>query len=181
MSPSQGVDMVLWSKCLVLQSGSQSAAFISIDAIGADGNLFNEAYTIAQSQGFTVPRDNVILSGSHSHSGPGAITQSLLWELAPATDLLVPEARTQIARSIAGCLVEAQYKVKPVSIGIGAGQVHNATHNRRARISPYVTSTTVDPQLGLIRIDDINDGSPIATVWNFAIHGTCLDADQSMF
>ena len=29
---------------------------------------------------------------------------------------------------------------------------------------------SIDPHLGIIRVDDI-EGSPIATVWNFAIHG----------
>lgn len=43
---------------------------------------------IAYQMGLPIPMDNVIFSGSHSHSGPGAISASFLWELAPATDLL---------------------------------------------------------------------------------------------
>jgi hypothetical protein len=38
--------------------------------------------------GFPIPIDNVIFSGSHTHSGPGAISSDFLWALAPATDLM---------------------------------------------------------------------------------------------
>lgn len=54
------------------------------------------------------------------------------------------------------------------------------TKNRRARISPYVTIGSIDPHLGLIRVDDMN-GKPIATVWNFAVHGVCYDESNMKF
>jgi hypothetical protein len=37
------------------------------------------AYAIAVSRGFTVPRANVIMSASHTHSGPGAVSPEFLW------------------------------------------------------------------------------------------------------
>ena len=48
------------------------------------------AYDIAVTQGFKIPFDNVAIFGSHSHSGPGAISPEMLWAIAPAIDLLVP-------------------------------------------------------------------------------------------
>ena len=84
-------DMPLWAKCLALSDGKTRVVFATIDAIGADGKVFAMAYEIAKKQGFTVPYENVILSGSHSHSGAGAVSSELLWELAPATDLVKPE------------------------------------------------------------------------------------------
>ena len=56
----------------------------------SDGTLTELAYEMAAAQGFKVPFDNVAIFGSHSHSGPGAITPEMLWAIAPATDLLVP-------------------------------------------------------------------------------------------
>jgi len=56
----------------------------------SDGTLAKLAYDIAASKGFTIPFDNVAMFGSHSHSGPGAITPEFLWAVAPATDLIVP-------------------------------------------------------------------------------------------
>ena len=57
---------------------------------GSDGTLAELAYEMAAAQGFNIPFDNVAMFGSHTHSGPGAITPEMLWAVAPATDLLVP-------------------------------------------------------------------------------------------
>lgn len=67
---------------------------------------------IAASKGFTVPYENVILSGSHSHSGPGGVSSEKLWEYAPATDLLVPELREMLATSLADALLQAEQNLK---------------------------------------------------------------------
>ena len=64
--------------------------------LGSDGNLAQLAYDIAAAKGFKIPFENVALFGSHSHSGPGAITPEMLWALAPATDLLIPGSREAV-------------------------------------------------------------------------------------
>jgi hypothetical protein len=60
------------------------------------------------------------VSGSHTHSGPGAITPELLWELAPATDLLVPNLQKQMATYIADALMMAQQNMRPAKLNIGS-------------------------------------------------------------
>jgi len=54
------------------------------------------------------------------------------------------------------------------------------TRNRRADISPYVNSSSIDPNMGVFRIDDSN-GNAMATLFNFAIHGTCYGPDNMGF
>jgi hypothetical protein len=50
-----------------------------------------------------------------------------------------------------------------------AGQT-GVTENRRAHLSPYVTSGTIDPTLGLIRVDAaLPTPHPLALLWNFAV------------
>ena len=58
--------------------------------LGSDGTLMQLAYNMAAAKGFNIPFENVAMFGSHSHSGPGAITPEMLWAFAPATDLLIP-------------------------------------------------------------------------------------------
>ena len=41
--------------------------------------------------------------------------------------------------------------------------LYNATANRRAKISPYVTRQSIDPHLGVFRVDDIS-GKSLALV-----------------
>jgi len=66
------------------------ATHVWLSFAASDGTLMQLAYDIAASKGLTIPFDNVAMFGSHSHSGPGAITPEFLWAVAPATDLLVP-------------------------------------------------------------------------------------------
>lgn len=44
-------------------------------------------------------------------------------------------------------------------------------------MSPYLHKDSIDPNLAVMRVDD-GKGSPLATVWNFAIHGTCWGPEQ---
>ena len=57
------------------------------------------------------------------------------------------------------------------------GQLHGVTINRRANISPYLNKGSIDPNLAVLRVDD-SKGKPLATLWNFAIHGTCFGPEQ---
>jgi len=139
------------------------------------------AYDVAAAMKSNISRDNVIFSASHTHSGPGAIGGPMLWAMAPATDLLIPELQRKMANSIADAMIQAEQNLREVVIDLGRGTLVGATHNRRADISPYVNYTTVDTRVGVIRVDDAKTGKPYATLWNFAIHGICFDEFNMKF
>jgi len=122
---------------------------------------------------------NCLFSSSHSHSGPGAIASDFLWSVAPATDLMIPELQYSIANSTANAMMQAWNSLQPAAIDIGVAELLGVTVNRRAP-NPWVQPDTIDPHLGIIRVDDAN-GNPIATVWNFAIHGTCYGPDNMYY
>jgi len=177
MTPSTGIMDPTWIKALIIDNGDTQVAFVTFDAIGCDGELNQMAYDMAVDQGFNISYENCLFSSSHSHSGPGAIAAAFLWSVAPATDLLVPELRMQFAASAAQALVQAWQSMTPAVIDIGMGNLINVTQNRRAPISPYVKKGTIDPHLGVLRVDDIK-GNALATVWNFAIHGVCYGPEN---
>eukprot|EP01104_Vermistella_antarctica_P008034 TRINITY_DN1998_c0_g1_i1.p1 TRINITY_DN1998_c0_g1~~TRINITY_DN1998_c0_g1_i1.p1 ORF type:complete len:503 (+),score=101.27 TRINITY_DN1998_c0_g1_i1:48-1511(+) len=180
MEGAQGNLEPTWIKTLVIQVGGTGYSFTTIDGIGSDGTLNFLAYQIAAGQGYTVPFENCIFSASHSHSGPGAISPEFLWAMAPATDLMVPSLQRAMATSMATSMIDAQNNLAPAKIAIGSGMLLNATVNRRANESPYVSSGTIDPHLGVLRVDDVNDNA-IATLWNFAMHGTCYGPSNMKF
>jgi hypothetical protein len=65
-------------------------------------------------------------------------------------------------------------------MNVGVDQLLNVTRNRRCGRSPVCGCKTIDPHLGLIRVDDYN-GNPLATLWNFAIHGICYGPDNMKY
>jgi len=170
----------IWVKTVVVTDGSQPVAFITLDGIGSDSSLCLLAYEIAKDNGFKVPLDNCLFSASHSHSGPGAVSGEFLWEMAPASDLLVPEIQLLLATSMALSMTSAQQRLQPAKINIGIAQLLGVTKNRRAGLSPYLSKGSIDPNLGVLRVDDAQ-GNSIATIWNFALHGVCYGPDNMMF
>ena len=54
------------------------------------------------------------------------------------------------------------------------------SHNLFPFCSPYLNCSTIDPHLGVMRVDDMN-GKLMAVTWNFAMHGTCLGSDNLKF
>jgi len=179
MEPSVGIIDPTWVKAVVIDNGSERLAFLTLDAIGADGTVCNLGHAAALKMGFSVPREKLICSASHTHSGPGAISPEFLWEIAPAVDLLVPELQNMFAQYIGEALVTAEKSLQPAKMDIGSGDLIGVTKNRRAP-NPWVQPGTIDPHLGVIRIDTAA-GEPIATIWNFAMHGTCYGAGNMKF
>lgn len=101
--------------------------------------------------------------------------------MAPATDLLVPAVQRQFASAMAAALVQAERQLRPALFAIGSTQLVGVTQNRRARISPYVSKTTIDPNVAVLRVDDATSGARLATLWNFAIHGVCYGPSNLKF
>eukprot|EP00753_Platysulcus_tardus_P013097 PLAT3615.5.p1 GENE.PLAT3615.5~~PLAT3615.5.p1 ORF type:complete len:483 (-),score=237.58 PLAT3615.5:182-1630(-) len=181
MQPSIGAWQPTWVKALVIDDGEGTRiAHLTMDAIGSDGGTVKNGWKQAHALGFTVPEEQTLFHASHTHSGPGAVSYEKLWQIAPATDLYIPGLQDQFGAKIAEALVTAEKQLQPVRLGFGMGKMYNVTHNRRANESPYVEPWSIDPYTGIFRVDTL-DGQPLATVWNFAIHGTCLGTANLKF
>lgn len=86
-----------WVRALIIEEGGEQFGVVTIDAIGADSAMLRLAWEMAAAQGLQIPLENIVLGGSHSHSGPGGISPFFLWAIAPAIDLLVPELQVSLA------------------------------------------------------------------------------------
>eukprot|EP00211_Chloroparvula_japonica_P002877 CAMPEP_0119124318 /NCGR_PEP_ID=MMETSP1310-20130426/3980_1 /TAXON_ID=464262 /ORGANISM="Genus nov. species nov., Strain RCC2339" /LENGTH=456 /DNA_ID=CAMNT_0007114257 /DNA_START=195 /DNA_END=1565 /DNA_ORIENTATION=+ len=180
MTPSQGFLNPTWVKALVVDDGINRICFVSLDLMSADGSLAFLAHTMARADGFTVPFENTIFSASHTHSGPGAFTPEFAIQITPTMDIFVPSVQRMLAEKMAQAMVEAEANLQPAAIGTGQGLLANVTHNRRADISPYLEEDSIDPNVGVLRVDDVQ-GNALATLWNFAIHGVCYGPDNMKF
>ena len=170
LEPSTGIHDPILAKALVLGNGHERVAILTLDAIACDADVLEEACRKARAQGFTVPLEKVLACASHSHSGPGALSRRTFWQLT-AADLRVQRVVDGFTDGMARALVEAERALGPAAIGLASTQVVGATENRRADDSPDLDKDDIDPELIAIRIDRPN-GTPVATVWSFAVHGT---------
>ena len=85
-----------------------------------------------------------------------------------------------IERTLLDGIAEALKKLEPARLGVGWGY-SQANKNRRNfdendSLNFYPLGRPVDRRIGLIRLEK-NDGSPLAFIANYAMHGTVLGGD----
>lgn len=167
-NPSTGVHDDVRVKTLVIEVGGQLFAFVSLDAIGFSANIAIEVESLVQSTGLT--RQNTMYMGSHTHSGPGAVSDRIFWQVA-AADIFNQEVFDHIAGNIADSVIAAVANLQDAELGIDIDYNPLITENRRHDGAP------VDARIGVIKVVDMI-GDPIAVLFNFAVHGTCLNGSN---
>ena len=177
--PATGAIDSLHAKALVLANDNAKVGFLTVDAVGILGELVDRIHAKAVSMGSTLDRGQLVVSASHTHSGPGSLTSLHFWELA-GSDLLHAPLRDVFVARCAEALITAEINLQPAKLGLASSPLTGVTTNRRAGVSPAITAGMVDTDLGVIRIDKTN-GAPLAVLWNFAVHGTAYDATNLKF
>ncbi|MEZ5355323.1 MAG: neutral/alkaline non-lysosomal ceramidase N-terminal domain-containing protein [Bryobacteraceae bacterium] len=119
-------------------------------------------------------------ANTHTHSAPEVGPPGLAQAFMPDRYRHTRESAytDRVKRTLIDGIKEARTKLEPARISIGQGFAM-ANINRRARdadgsiklgLNPY---GPVDRQIGLLRLERA-DGTPLAVVANYAIHGTAL-------
>lgn len=160
--PSRGVHDPVKARALALDDGRTSLVWLAIDLVGTDPSLVAELRARLARGG--LPPAALIVSASHTHSGPGAYADSALFALV-ALDRRSPEVRARILDALERAAREAHGRRAPARVGTGVGEVSGVAQSR--------LQAPLDPALGVLKVVGA-DGRPIALVWNYAIHGTAL-------
>jgi len=183
MIPNKGrvTDDGIFARALALEIDGVKLIHLAIDAIGSDKGLNDAVLEAAVARGLKTPPSNIVISGTHSHSGPGAISSDFLWNIAPATDLLVPHVRAAMRDHMVTALLNAEAALVPAKLGFSSTPLLGVTVNRRAKETPGESPSTIDPHLGVLIAVDAKSGDRIGTLWNFAIHGVCYGPDNLLF
>ncbi|HEX3177472.1 MAG TPA: neutral/alkaline non-lysosomal ceramidase N-terminal domain-containing protein [Methylomirabilota bacterium] len=159
LKPSRGQREPLAARALTLERDGTRVTWVTLDLVAVDQELTR---LLTARLGPDV--GTLIVSASHTHSGPGAFVHSLLAEVLTMDrfDGLVREA---ILAAAVGAVRMAEASRAPARVGVaridGPGVV-------RSRLGKPLDHDVI--VLALRRVD----GAPVAVVWNFAIHNTML-------
>jgi hypothetical protein len=181
---STGVHDRIYHRVLVMDSGPTRWILVSSDLCLFSPELYDEVAAELEKSG--IDRRQFWWSVTHTHSapevGPPGLYKVLLkgrsdheWDR---------DYTEQVKALLVRAVLEAQSKLEPARLKIGAG-TSNANINRRARDVDGKISLGLNPdgpvdrQIGLLRLER-PDGSPIALVVNYAIHGTVLSGANTL-
>lgn len=167
-TPSTGVHDPFRVRALALESGGLRILWLSVDLVGVDPLLVDELRTRLGVSGGRPPA--LIVSASHTHSGPGAYADSAFWGFL-AADRESRLVRKAIVDGMEEAARAAERRRAPARLAWGKTTVTGIATSRLGQ--------PLDPELGLLKVTSA-DGRPVAVVWNYAIHGTALGRDNSL-
>lgn len=158
--PSTGIHDRIFARALALEIESQRVILIACDLLALDAP-YVAAARAAIHDATGILEDHILISCTHTHSGPATI---------PLRDCGEVDAAylTHLKSRLVTAAQETLTGLRRARVGSGCGQVKKGTLNRRQ------PGTPVDSDLSLVAIQDLA-GQTLAVLANFTCHPVCLD------
>lgn len=178
-TPAKGTLDPLYARVLVLESGAQRLALVTLDLGRSFGPLATDEIrqAVRQSSGITC----LLLSASHTHSAPS---------VQDTYKKGVPQWERAAREKIKSAIREATNHLTEARIGTGTGVAYIG-HNRLRvdengkvgwfeRNPTKIPTAPVDPTVTVVRVDAL-DGKPLAIVVNYACHPVVFGEDNLQY
>jgi hypothetical protein len=194
---ARGADGVLddlHSKALVLEHDGVKVALVVCDLISLPRHTVVDARRLIEQQ-TGIPGAHVLISATHTHTGPAIRRESARDRLDGGSSELAARYTEQLPALIARSVAEADKRLAPVRLSVALGREEHLSFNRRfhmrdgsvgwnpPKLSPAIVRPAgpIDPDVGVLYFDTPR-GRAVATVVNFAMHpdttgGTKISAD----
>jgi neutral ceramidase len=148
--PSDTVRDDLYAKAMVLSDGGNTVAIVALDLLYAPWEEITNPVRTLVSEKLGIPRQNVMVCATHTHSGPEVFTRSKLppGSRVPVSDLA--QAYLQVlVRKIADAVLIARQDLREAKLGMAVGSVPEVLFNRRP-VAPdgrVTTTFTLPPEV----------------------------------
>jgi hypothetical protein len=189
-----GIHDDLWASALVLEQGGVKVALVSCDIIDMPRGIASAARSKAE-VGSGVPAANIMISGTHAHTGPVIAGGEDIYVLPPDGIAKVRSYEAMLVERIAESVKLAAAALQPAHVLQTAGREDSLLFNRRffmkdgsvgwnpGKLNPAIVRVAgpVDPDVPLVAVTK-PDGAPLAAYVNYAMHldtvgGTMISAD----
>ena len=164
--PSSGTHDAVRAKAMLLVNGDKKLLFLSVDIAGLTAEMYEDLLTRLAPLGFR--RDEVLAAATHTHSGPGTLSQKWLWQLL-ASDRFQPKVYGRVLDGIVESVKDAQASTQPADLFSVSFEAKGLQRNRRHRDGWF------DPTANLL-LARSRSGAWLGALVNFAVHGTALNA-----
>jgi hypothetical protein len=173
-----GVHDELYAKAIVMEQGGSGAALVALDLIAAPRDLVDDT-RIEIDRVCRVRGANVMISATHSHTGPIIDTKNRFG----GQSNLVMSYRQSLPARIAAAVRQAESRLAPVTLYTARGQESSIAFNRRYHMkdgtvgwnpgkgNPLIVKPagTIDPDVPVVYFETA-DHKPVAAYVNYAVH-----------
>ena len=195
---ADGVLDPLFSKALVIETGGERAALVTLDIISVTRSITDQARAgIEQATG--IPADHVLISATHAHTGPELANRSKRSSDMGGQSELAVTYTEGLPAKITESVRLANQQLQPTRLNTAGGRCEGLTFNRRyfmrdgtvgwnpGKLNPDIVlpAGPSDPEVGILYLEKPDASGPtqsIATYVNFAMHpdttgGSKISAD----
>jgi len=183
--PTVGIHDALRAEVLALEAGGEKIILVRLDAPYVMENTIFELESKVAPDGSM--RGHIVMGASHSHSSWGGYQPSLV--LMAGTDRPKQELAERFVDSVAGAIKQAMDSMVPAKMGISVQKpfdpMNEVNRDRRDDNNDVLgpdgntAGKDKDPNLWIMRVDKL-DGSPLAAIVDFPIHGTVSGGDNPL-
>jgi hypothetical protein len=175
---AKGVHDELQAKAIVLEAGGSPAALVALDLISTPRDLVEEARREIE-RVTRVPGANVMISATHSHTGPVLDRKSAYG----GRSALVYQYRAELPAKIAEAVRQAAARLAPAKASAATGREESIAFNRRYHMkdgtvgwnpgkrNPNILKAAglIDPGVPIVFFESLAR-KPLATYVNYAVH-----------
>lgn len=186
--PSEGVLNELHAKALALEDRSgKRAVLVTTDIAGFPAVVAGRIAEQARKQ-HRLSRDRLMLTSSHTHSGPLLANPNKIWhlgQLSAEQSRDVEEYTRELEGKVVAVIGAALKDLRPARLSFARGRTNFAV-NRRIKTEKGVFSFRPNPEgpvdhdVPVLRVES-EQGQLRAVVFGYACHPSCLQADNYLF
>jgi len=162
--PSEGFHTPIRAKTMVIASDKQKLIFISLDVIGVEFTFVRQLCCLLSKYG--VKEENIIVSATHTHSGPGTLSQRIPLQLV-AVDLFMKKNYDDVLTKVAECVVTALDNLEPATLFSASFNTVGLQRNKFRKLDQQWYNPTANLLLALSMSKD----QWIGGIVNYSIHG----------
>lgn len=126
-NPAASAHDPLHARALVLDDGTTKLAMVVVDNLGVPPDVLNESKAIA-SKSTGIPTERMLISSTHTHSGPPSNAKE-----GPAPAVAY---RQLLVQGVADSIVQAHAALRPAAVGAAAHPLADEVFNRRWFLKP---------------------------------------------
>jgi len=178
---AEGTHDDLWAKALVLESGAVRVAIVACDLMNIPADISATARKQAEAAS-GIPASNIILSATHSHTGPLLGGRSMQYVEGPARKVM-DAYRAALPAKIAEVVRIAASGLTPAKLSRATGNEESVSFYRRFLMKDGTVRTNpgkknpqtvqpmgqIDPEVQLVWVESA-DAKPMLAFVNHALH-----------
>jgi len=192
--PAKGVRVRLTGKAIYMEDAQGEKILILATDLCAGSLIVHHLTAARLAKQIGIGLDAIMMTGTHTHSGPGHYYASGFYNLFGTNKMGFDEKMVHfLVEKLTKAGVEAYHSRRKVKLAAGQKEIYGLTRNRslEAHLANFEETNmsmdkyqAIDPTLTIIRIDALQeDGThqPLAALHNFSIHGTAVSEKNDLY